>query len=61
MPQQMSALLCKHLGPEPFPDIDGKLIDGRKSGNQGNAGSRAQRTEIELSSRTLIWNRFYPA
>jgi hypothetical protein len=43
MPQQMSTLLCKHAGSEPFPNIDGKFIDCRESGNQGNAHPGAQR------------------
>ena len=33
MPQQMSALMCQHLGSEPFPNIDGEFIDCWKSGN----------------------------
>ena len=61
MPQQMSALLCKYPGSEPFPNIDGEFIDCRESGNQGNARPGAQGTEIKLRPCPLIWNRSCPA
>jgi hypothetical protein len=61
MPQQMSTLLCKYSGPEPFPNIDGKFINGRESGNQGNARPGAQRAEIKLRPRPLIRNRSRPS
>src|SRR2546429_6106687 len=60
MPQQMSALLCENTGSQPFPNIDGEFIDCRESGNQGNARPGAERSEIKLRPRTLIWNSSYP-
>src|SRR6266542_7145370 len=60
MTEQMSALLCKHSGSEPFPNIDGEFIDCRKSGNQRNARAGAQRSEIKLRPCTSIWNGFNP-
>jgi hypothetical protein len=59
MPQQMSAL-CKHPGPQPFPNIDGEFIDRRESRDQGNTRPGSQRSEIKLRPCALIWNRSYP-
>jgi hypothetical protein len=57
----MDALLFEHLRSEPFPNVDGEFIDCWKSGNQGDARSGAQRSEIKLFPCALIRNCFYPA
>jgi hypothetical protein len=55
----MRSLLCEHLRSEPFPNIDGEFIDCGESGNQGDARSGAQGSEIKLFPYALIWNRSY--
>src|SRR5215471_7591327 len=56
----MRSLLCEHLRSKPFPNIDGEFIDCGESGNQGDARSGAQGSEIKLFPYALIWNRSYP-
>src|SRR5438552_16192665 len=56
----MRTFLSEHLRSKPLTNIDGKFIDRRKSGNQRDARSGAQRSEIKLFPYPLIRNSFNP-
>jgi len=51
--------LCENLCSEPFPNFDGKFIQGGDSWNKGDTG-RPGDSEIELLTGPMIRNVFYP-
>src|ERR1700756_1983575 len=55
----MRAFLCENLCSEPFPNFDGKFIQGGDSWNKGDA-RRPGDAEVELLTDPVIRNIFYP-
>ena len=55
----MRSFLCENLCSEPFPNFDGKFIQGGNGWNKGDAG-RPGDSEIKLLTDPVIWNIFYP-
>src|SRR5438128_12301348 len=55
----MRSFLCENLCSEPFPNFDGKFIEGGDSWNKGDT-RRTGDSEVELLTGSVIRNIFYP-
>src|ERR1051326_1752140 len=56
----MRSFLRENLCSEPFPNFDGKFIQGGDSRNKRDA-RRASDSEVELLTSSVVRNLFYPA